>query len=135
VDSRYEPGQRSGAWQKMGVNQGREFVIGGYTPLGRNFDPIIFGYYDDQGRLVYVARTPERFRPGIQGGVVQAVRGLETERCIREPAGGEERALWPGIDGGENCRLPMAQAGAGGPVRVRRLDAGWPSEALAVRGS
>src|SRR5207253_6727271 len=28
-DSRYEPGQRSGAWQKMRVNQGQEFVIGG----------------------------------------------------------------------------------------------------------
>ena len=27
-DSRYESGQRSGAWQKMRVNQGQEFVIG-----------------------------------------------------------------------------------------------------------
>jgi ATP-dependent DNA ligase len=26
-DSAYEPGQRSGAWQKMRVNQGQEFVI------------------------------------------------------------------------------------------------------------
>ena len=30
-DSRYEPGLRSGAWQKMRVNRGQEFVIGGYT--------------------------------------------------------------------------------------------------------
>ena len=29
--SKYEPGERSGAWQEMRVNQGREFVIGGYT--------------------------------------------------------------------------------------------------------
>jgi ATP-dependent DNA ligase len=42
IDGRYEPGQRSGAWQKMRVNQGQEFVIGGYTPAGRNFDAIIF---------------------------------------------------------------------------------------------
>ncbi len=28
-DSRYEPGQRSGAWRKMRVNQGQEFVIAG----------------------------------------------------------------------------------------------------------
>ena len=48
VDSRYELGQRSGAWQKMRVNQGQEFVIGGYTPAGRNFDAVIFGYYDDE---------------------------------------------------------------------------------------
>jgi ATP-dependent DNA ligase len=31
-DSKYEPGVRSGAWQKMRVNQGQEFVIAGYTP-------------------------------------------------------------------------------------------------------
>jgi bifunctional non-homologous end joining protein LigD len=31
-DSRYEPGQRSGAWRKMRVNQGLDFVIAGYTP-------------------------------------------------------------------------------------------------------
>jgi ATP-dependent DNA ligase len=28
-DSKYEPGLRSGTWQKMRVNQGQEFVIGG----------------------------------------------------------------------------------------------------------
>ena len=28
-NSRYEPGQRSGAWQKKRVNQGHEFVIAG----------------------------------------------------------------------------------------------------------
>jgi bifunctional non-homologous end joining protein LigD len=30
-DSRYEPGLRSGAWQKMRINQGQESLIGGYT--------------------------------------------------------------------------------------------------------
>src|ERR1019366_3565575 len=30
-DSRYEAGERSGAWAKMRVNEGQEFVIGGYT--------------------------------------------------------------------------------------------------------
>jgi bifunctional non-homologous end joining protein LigD len=29
LDSRYEAGLRSGAWQKMRVNRGQEFVIGG----------------------------------------------------------------------------------------------------------
>jgi len=45
-DSPYEPGQRSGAWQKMRVSHGQEFVIAGYTPNANNFDAIIFGYYD-----------------------------------------------------------------------------------------
>ena len=49
---RYEPGLRSGAWQKMRINRGQEFVIGGYTPSDRNFDAMIFGYYRD-GKLQY----------------------------------------------------------------------------------
>lgn len=42
LDSRYEPGQRSGAWQQMRVSQGQEFVIGGYTPSSKNFDALTF---------------------------------------------------------------------------------------------
>jgi bifunctional non-homologous end joining protein LigD len=42
-DSRYEPSQRSGAWQKMRVNQGQDFVIAGYTPNPKNFDAVVFG--------------------------------------------------------------------------------------------
>ena len=34
----YEPGMRTGAWRKMRVNLGQEFVIGGYTPSAKNFD-------------------------------------------------------------------------------------------------
>jgi bifunctional non-homologous end joining protein LigD len=36
LDSRYEPGQPSGAWQKMRINQAQEFVIGGYTVGAEN---------------------------------------------------------------------------------------------------
>jgi bifunctional non-homologous end joining protein LigD len=45
LDSSYEPGQRSGAWQKMRLNRGKEFVIAGYTPSAKNFDALAFGYY------------------------------------------------------------------------------------------
>src|ERR1700674_1007456 len=43
LDSRYEAGLRSGAWQKMRVNRGQEFVIGGYTVGTRTFDALVFG--------------------------------------------------------------------------------------------
>jgi ATP-dependent DNA ligase len=81
IDGRYEPGQRSGAWQKMRVNQGQEFVIGGYTPAGRNFDAIIFRYYDEEGRLVYVARTRNGFTPASRDELFRRFRGLETAKC------------------------------------------------------
>jgi bifunctional non-homologous end joining protein LigD len=32
IDSAYEPGKRSGTWVKYKINQGQEFVVGGYTP-------------------------------------------------------------------------------------------------------
>ena len=46
----------------MRVNQGQEFVIGGYTPRTCSFDALIFGYYD-QERLIYVGRTRNGFTP------------------------------------------------------------------------
>ncbi len=51
-DSPYEPGERSGAWRKMRVNQEQELVIGEYTIGGGTFDALIFGHYDGS-RLMY----------------------------------------------------------------------------------
>jgi DNA ligase D-like protein (predicted ligase) len=80
LDSRYEPGQRSGAWQKMRVNQGQEFVIGGYTPSPKNFDALIFGYYE-AGRLMYAARTRNGFTPALREQLFKKFRGFETPDC------------------------------------------------------
>jgi ATP-dependent DNA ligase len=43
-DSKYEPGQRSGAWRKMRINQGQDFVIAGYAPGRRAFDALTFRF-------------------------------------------------------------------------------------------
>ena len=80
LDSRYEPGQRSGAWQKMRVNQGQEFVIGGYTPSPKNFDALIFGYYE-AGRLMYAARTRNGFTPSLREQLFKKFGGFETPDC------------------------------------------------------
>src|SRR5918994_6450794 len=47
-NSVYEPALRTGAWMKMRVNRGQEFVIGGYTRGTKTFDALIFGYYDGE---------------------------------------------------------------------------------------
>ena len=80
LDSRYEPGQRSGAWQKLRLNQSQEFVIGGYTVGARNFDALIFGYYEGD-RLVYVARTRNGFTPALREQLFKQFRGLEIPEC------------------------------------------------------
>ena len=60
-DSPYEAGKRSGAWQKMRINQRQEFVIGGYTVGGRTFDALVFGYYEGKD-LLFASKT----RNGLQ---------------------------------------------------------------------
>ena len=79
-NSPYEPGLRSGAWMKMRVNRGQEFVIGGYTRGTKTFDALIFGYYDE-GRLIYVARTRNGFTPAGRAQLFRRFKGLEIDAC------------------------------------------------------
>jgi DNA ligase D-like protein (predicted ligase) len=78
--SRYEPGLRSGAWRKMRINRGQEFVIGGYTVGTRTFDALILGYYEGN-RLMYVARTRNGFTPAIRGRLFAKLQPLERTEC------------------------------------------------------
>jgi DNA ligase D-like protein (predicted ligase) len=79
-DSKYESGLRSGAWQKMRVNAGRELVIGGYTPSPKNFDALVIGYYQD-GKLIYAARTRNGFTPASRAELFKKVKPLEIKEC------------------------------------------------------
>jgi len=79
-DSKYEPGLRSGAWQKMRVNAGQELVIGGYTPSPKNFDALVIGYYDGPN-LIYAARTRNGFTPALRGELFKKLRLLEIKEC------------------------------------------------------
>jgi len=89
--SKYEPGLRSGAWQKMRVNLGQELVIGGYTFGGKTFDALVFGYYEG-GKLIYAARTRNGFTPATRAGLMNRFQGLESEVCpfanLPEPKSG-----------------------------------------------
>jgi bifunctional non-homologous end joining protein LigD len=62
LDRSYEPGKRSGAWVKMRLNLGQEFVIGGFTPGTGGFDAVVVGVYE-KGKLNYVARVRAGFVP------------------------------------------------------------------------
>jgi ATP-dependent DNA ligase len=74
----YEPGQRSGSWQKIRVNMGQEFVIGGYTPSDRNFDALIIGYYE-KGKLLYAGRTRNGFTPVLRMELMKRLRPFRAE--------------------------------------------------------
>jgi bifunctional non-homologous end joining protein LigD len=91
-DSLYEPGKRSGAWVKYKINQGQEFVIGGYTP-GHPFDAVIVGYYRD-GQLIYAAKVRNGFVPRIRREVAKRLKALETEVCPFANLPEKKRTAW-----------------------------------------
>lgn len=80
IDSMYEPGLRSGAWQKMRVNQGQEFVIAGYTPSAKNFDALFIGYYEGS-KLIYAARTRNGFAPASRAELFKKIKPLPIKQC------------------------------------------------------
>lgn len=80
LDSRYEPGLRSGAWQKMPVNKGQELVIGGYTPSDKNFDALMIGYYEG-AKIIYATRTRNGFTPALRRALFKKIKPLETDKC------------------------------------------------------
>ena len=79
-NSRYESGQRSGAWMKMRINRGQELVIGGYTIGTKTFDALVIGYYDGD-RLMYASRTRNGFTPALRQQLFRKFRALEVPEC------------------------------------------------------
>jgi len=79
-DSKYEPGLRSGVWQKVRVSQGQEFVIAGYTPSPKNFDALVIGYYHG-GKLIYAVRTRNGFTPASRMQLFKKIKQLEIQDC------------------------------------------------------
>lgn len=80
IDSFYEPGLRSGLWQKHRINQGQEFVIGGYTPGTHGFDALIVGYYIGK-ELHFAARVRAGFIPATRREVFAQIKHLKSARC------------------------------------------------------
>ena len=69
---------RSNAWLKVKVNQGEEFVIGGFTaPEGarRHFGALLLGTYD-RDRLRYVGKVGTGFNDEILGSLHRRMKRL-----------------------------------------------------------
>jgi DNA ligase D-like protein (predicted ligase) len=79
-DSPYEPGKRSGLWQKYRLNLQQEFVIGGYTRGLDSFDALIIGFYRDED-LIFAARVRAGFLPSTRREVYAKLKGLKATKC------------------------------------------------------
>jgi bifunctional non-homologous end joining protein LigD len=80
LDSRYEPGQRSGAWIKLRTNLEQEFVIGGYIPGARGFDALLVGVYKTK-KFVFVAKVKNGFVLRVRDEIFLALETLQTAKC------------------------------------------------------
>jgi bifunctional non-homologous end joining protein LigD len=90
ANSIYEPGQRSGAWQKVKTHQSHELVIGGYKPGVGGFDYLAAGYYQGDD-LIFIAKLRNGFTPDLKRQVAARFKGRETRQCpfanLPEPKG------------------------------------------------
>src|SRR6202012_1251084 len=124
-DSKYESGLRSGAWMKMRVNQGQEFVIGGYVPSPKNFDSLVIGYYDD-GKLIYAARTRNGFTPASRAELWKKLKPLEVDYCPFANLPEKKAGRW----GAGLTAAKMSECRWLGPVTVAQFEfVEWTSDA------
>ena len=80
LSSRYEPEKRSGAWSKMRLNVGQEFVIGGFTPGSHGVDALVVGFYSGDS-LIYAARVRAGLVPATRGELFAKLRPLIIKDC------------------------------------------------------
>jgi len=80
LDSRYEPGRRSGSWSKMRINIGQEFVIGGFTPGSNGIDALVVGYYEGR-KLIYAARVRAGLVPASRRELYEKLKPLSVLTC------------------------------------------------------
>jgi bifunctional non-homologous end joining protein LigD len=79
-DSRYDAGQRSGAWVKLKLDRQQEFVIGGYRPGTHGIDALLVGFYDGTD-LKFAAKVRAGFTPHLRREVFAAISPLKIAKC------------------------------------------------------
>jgi bifunctional non-homologous end joining protein LigD len=80
ADSRYEPGERSGAWIKQRFSRDEDFLIGGWIPGASGFDSLLVGQVEGK-KLRFVAKVKNGFVPATRELVFEKIAPLETDTC------------------------------------------------------
>jgi bifunctional non-homologous end joining protein LigD len=93
--SRYVPGERTAAWQKLKLDRQQEFVIGGYRPGANGVDALLVGFYE-AGELRFAGKVRAGFTPRLRREVFDELARLHARRCpfVDLPSG--RTAHWGG---------------------------------------
>jgi bifunctional non-homologous end joining protein LigD len=78
--SRYDAGQRGGAWVKLKLDKQQEFVVGGYRPGPHRVDALLVGYYEGK-HLRFAGKVRAGFTPHVRREVGDALEPLHGDTC------------------------------------------------------
>jgi bifunctional non-homologous end joining protein LigD len=94
--STYQPAERSGDWVKLKLEQGQEFVIGGYRPDGSTgLDALLVGYYEGR-ELLFAGKVRAGFIPHVRREVLERLKPLVTSKCPFANLPDDSRGHWGG---------------------------------------
>jgi bifunctional non-homologous end joining protein LigD len=80
-DAVYEPGERSGTWVKLKLDQQQEFVVGGYRANGADsFDSLLVGVYEGL-KLLFAGKVRAGFTPHVRRELLKRLKPLAAKVC------------------------------------------------------
>jgi bifunctional non-homologous end joining protein LigD len=79
-DSRYDTGQRSGAWVKLKLDKQQEFVVRGYRPGPHGVDALLVGYYEGRD-LRFAAKVTAGLTPHLRRELFATLKPLHAATC------------------------------------------------------
>jgi bifunctional non-homologous end joining protein LigD len=79
-DSLYEPGQRSGAWQKLPLKPKGEFFIGGYRPTANSLEVLLVGHFE-KGKFIFAGKVHQGLNPWNRSTILKSISKLHIPRC------------------------------------------------------
>ena len=94
-DSRYLAGERSGAWQKLKLDQQQEFVVGGYRPGPHGIDALLVGYYEGRA-LRFAGKVRAGFTPHLRREVAAPLQRHHVARCPFDDLPNAKTSHWGG---------------------------------------
>ena len=78
--SRYDAGERSGAWVKLKLDKQQEFVVGGYRPGNHGVDALLVGVYEAK-ELKFAGKVRAGFTPHTRREVFGKLKPLHIQKC------------------------------------------------------
>ncbi len=129
-NSRYEPGRRSGAWQKVKIRPGQDLVVGGWTPSRSSpheLGALVVGVHEG-GRLRFAGKVGSGFTQRARATLQAELAGLATDGPPFDPV--------PPISARGRWGAGLADVRWVRPELVIRAElGGWSSDGLVRQAS